>query len=153
MPDDVRAEPPHDEPGAPRGRSARLGDAGLAQHGRCLWCDRAFGPLVTMTRDHVVPRVKGGPSWRENEVAVCGRCNAERGHQSPVAWLEECRRRGWEPQAAALAAVLDALTAAVAERGGQRRARPYLVAQRRRLARLGETEGGRGPGVVPRDHG
>ena len=94
-----------------------------------------------MTRDHVVPRVKGGPSWAENEVAACARCNAERGHQSPVAWFEECRRRGWGPDVGALAAVLDALADAVAVRGGQRRARPYLAAQRRRLARL---EGGGG---------
>lgn len=94
-----------------------------------------------MTRDHVVPRVKGGPSWAENEVAACGRCNAERGHQSPVAWWEECRRRGWEADAAALGAVLDALAAAVDQRGGQRRARPYLAAQRRRLARLAGAAG------------
>lgn len=40
--------------------------------------------------DHVIPCLKGGPAWPENEVAI-------------------------------------------AERGGQRRARPYLDAQLRRL--------------------
>lgn len=110
------------------------------QEGRCLWCGQELGRLVETTRDHVVPRVKGGPSWSENEVAACRRCNAERGHQGPVAWFEECRRRGWEPDGTALAAVLDSLGEAIARRGGQRRARPYLAAQQRRLAGLGEIE-------------
>lgn len=110
------------------------------QGGRCLWCGQELGRLVETTRDHVVPRVKGGPSWSENEVAACRRCNAERGHQGPVAWFEECRRRGWEPDGTVLAAVLDSLGEAIARRGGQRRARLYLAAQQRRLAGLGEIE-------------
>ena len=61
----------------------------------CFWCGRHLGGLVAATTDHVVPRVKGGPSWLENEVAACRRCNGERGHLGPVEWLEECRRRGW----------------------------------------------------------
>jgi hypothetical protein len=80
--------------------------------------------------------VKGGPSWLENEVVACGRCNRERGHLSPADWLAECRRRGWEPDAVAVTRALTALDHAIAERGGQRRARPYLAAQLRRLARL-----------------
>ncbi len=63
------------------------------------------------------------------------RCNAERGHRAPVDWLEECARRGWEPDADRLARTLDALQAAIDREGGQRRARPYLDAQRRRLRR------------------
>ncbi len=55
----------------------------------CIWCGRRFAPLVAPTTEHVVPRVKGGPSWLENEVAACRRCNAERGHRSPVEWLED----------------------------------------------------------------
>ncbi|MEE6272390.1 HNH endonuclease [Georgenia sp. MJ206] len=117
-------------------RRDRLDHAVAVQAGTCFWCARAFGPLVPPTTDHVVPRTKGGPSWPENEVAACRRCNAERGHRPPVEWLEECVRRGWAADADALAAVLDRLAAAVAERGGQRRARPYLRGQRRRLDRL-----------------
>jgi hypothetical protein len=83
----------------------------------------------------VVPRVKGGPSWPENEVAACRRCNSDRGHRGPVEWLEECLRRGWEPDEGRLARSLDLLAAAIAGRGGQRRARPYLDAQLRRLRR------------------
>ena len=120
---------------APRRRRVdRLQDAVRDQGGRCFWCRRLFGPLVPPTTDHVVPRVKGGPSWRENEVAACRRCNAERGHLGPVDWLEECVRRGWPVEPAELSATLARLDDAVTARGGQRRARPYLHAQRRRLA-------------------
>ena len=104
---------------------------------RCIWCGRAFTDLVPPTTEHVVPRVKGGPSWLANEVAACRRCNAERGHRSPVDWLEECSRRGWEPDGARLVRALTGLEAAIAVTGGQRRARPYLDAQLRRLARRG----------------
>jgi hypothetical protein len=117
------------------GRSSRLEEAVTRQGGRCLWCGRAFGPLVPPTTDHLVPRVKGGPSWAENEVAACRRCNGQRGHTTPVDWLLECSGRGWQPDAAALAAALASLEAAIAVRGGQRRARPYLAGQLRRLAR------------------
>jgi len=83
----------------------------------------------------VVPKVKGGPSWLENEVVACGRCNRHRGHTSPIAWLEECERRGWDPDVDAVSGALHALEQAIAKRGGQRRARAYLSAQLRRLAR------------------
>jgi HNH endonuclease len=101
----------------------------------CIWCGRGFGPLIRPTTEHVVPRVKGGPSWLENEVAACGRCNRERGHRTPVEWLEQCEHRGWEPDEERLARVLAALQEAIAREGGQRRARPYLAGQLRRLRR------------------
>ncbi len=131
--------PAGDEDQGERGtsnRAARLRAAMADQSGRCLWCGATFTGLVTPTTDHVVPRVKGGPSWPENEVAACRRCNAQRGHASPTAWFEECLRRGWPADGAALADHLDALETAVERRGGQRRARPYLASQRRRLSRL-----------------
>ena len=103
----------------------------------CVWCGRTFSEQVRPTTEHVVPRLKGGPSWLENEVAACGRCNGERGHRSPVEWLEECERRGWPPDVVRLVRVLTALSAAIARLGGQRRARPYLDAQVRRLRRRG----------------
>lgn len=102
---------------------------------RCVWCGRPFAGLVVPTREHLVPRAKGGPSWLENEVAACRRCNAERGHRAAVEWLEECERRGWEPDAATVERSLTALLDAIARRGGNRRARLYAEAQRRRLLR------------------
>jgi hypothetical protein len=132
-----RRRPPEPEPVRPRApsRGERLEAVLERDGGTCTWCGRGFGDLVTPTTDHVVPRVKGGPSWLENEVAACRRCNAERGHRSPVDWLEECLRRGWPADAARVVRVLEALTAAIAREGGQRRARPYLDAQLRRIRR------------------
>jgi hypothetical protein len=103
---------------------------------------------VPPTTEHVVPRLKGGPSWLENEVAACRRCNSERGHGTPVEWLEECLRRGWRPDEGRLARSLNGLRAAIDRHGGQRRARPYLDAQLRRLRRrgTGTVDGG---GAVP----
>lgn len=117
------------------GRAERLRAAVDRDGATCIWCGRPFGPQVRPTTEHVVPRVKGGPSWAENEVAACSRCNRERGHRGAVDWLEECRRRGWAPDAERLARSLTALSAAIAVRGGQRRARPYLDGQLRRLRR------------------
>jgi len=101
-----------------------------------VWCGREFSRLVSPTTDHLVPRVKGGPSWSENEVPACRRCNGQRGHLTPADWLVECERRGWDPDVALLTDRLAALRDAIAARGGQRRARPYVEAQLRRIARL-----------------
>ncbi|CAA9423060.1 MAG: hypothetical protein AVDCRST_MAG35-2097 [uncultured Quadrisphaera sp.] len=120
------------------GREQRLRAAVAAQGGRCAWCARPFSALVEPTTDHLVPRVKGGPSWASNEVAACRRCNGQRGHVSPVEWYLRCRERGWEPDAALVVARLRALDAEITARGGQRRARPYLASQLRRLAQAAE---------------
>jgi hypothetical protein len=116
-------------------RAARLALAVARDGPTCIWCGRDLTGQVHPTTEHVIPRVKGGPSWPENEVAACRRCNSERGHRGPVEWLEECLRRGWEPDEPRLARSLDLLAAAIARQGGQRRARPYLDAQLRRLRR------------------
>jgi len=122
-------------------RAARL-QAALDRDGAtCVWCGRAFTALIRPTTEHVVPRVKGGPSWPENEVAACRRCNSDRGHRGPVEWLEECRRRGWTPDGARIARSLEDMVAAIARAGGQRRARPYLDAQLRRLRRQDAAQG------------
>lgn len=117
------------------GRAERLRLAVERDGARCVWCGRALGGLVPATREHLVPRARGGPSWLENEVPACRRCNAERGHRGVVEWLEECERRGWCPDVAAVRRSLTALDAAIAQRGGQRRARAYVAAQQRRLHR------------------
>ena len=113
----------------------------------CIWCARSFTSQVRPTTEHVVPRVKGGPSWLENEVAACRRCNSARGHRSPVEWLEECERRGWRPDELRLERALSGLERAIAREGGQRRARPYLDAQLRRLRRRAF-----GPSAARREH-
>lgn len=101
----------------------------------CVWCSRTFSDLVRPTREHVIPRVKGGPSIPENEVAACARCNRERGHASPVQWLDEVRARGREPRPEVIEASLRRLAAYIEERGGQRRIRGYLRTELRKLDR------------------
>ena len=102
----------------------------------CVWCARVVGAgLVEATTEHVVPRIKGGPSWIENEVAACKRCNGRRGHRTPAEWADECEGLGWAPDRRRLVAVLSSLQTQIGVRGGQRRARPYLASQLRRLRR------------------
>jgi len=102
----------------------------------CVWCRREVGTgLVEATTEHVVPRIKGGPSWIENEVAACRRCNGRRGHRTPAEWAAECEGLGWEPDVERLVTVLRLLQGAIRARGGQRRARPYIESQLRRLDR------------------
>jgi hypothetical protein len=103
----------------------------------CIWCSTPLdATLNTPTSEHVIPRIKGGPSWIENEVAACRRCNNERGHQSPVGWLLDCEGIGRITRRDILLAALERLQHAIIEKGGQRRARPYLESQLRRLRKL-----------------
>lgn len=44
----------------------------------CLYCGGEF-PDAELTRDHVVPRSKGGTDCWENVVAACKRCNHHKG--------------------------------------------------------------------------
>lgn len=100
----------------------------------CVWCRRDLEVgLVAATTEHLVPRIKGGPSWLENEVAACRRCNGQRGHRAIGDWLDECEQRGWEPRRETIVSVLESLQRAISDRGGQRRARPYIDSQLRRL--------------------
>ena len=116
-------------------RAARLRAAVERDGPTCIWCGRGFTALIGPTTEHVVPRLKGGPSWLENEVAACRRCNSDRGHRGPVEWLEDCLQRGWRPDEVRLERSLVRLGAAIERVGGQRRVRPYLDAQLRRLRR------------------
>jgi hypothetical protein len=69
----------------------------------------------------------------ENEVAACRRCNRARGHAAPLDWLLRCREQGLEPAVEIIAQRLQSLASAIEARGGQRKARPYLAGQLRRL--------------------
>jgi len=113
-------------------RAERLRRALDRDGGACAWCRRALTP-DSASVDHLVPRLKGGPAWPENEVAACRPCNRARGHTAPAEWLADCEARGLEPDRALVLARLGELRDAIGARGGQRRARPYLDAQLRRL--------------------
>jgi hypothetical protein len=103
--------------------------------GCCFWCGRMFNAVMVPTTDHLIPRLRGGPSWLGNEVAACRRCNSERGHRSPVDWLAECEDRGWCPDRGAVRRMLIELETAILAGGGHRAARPIIGGQLRRLAR------------------
>jgi len=98
--------------------------------GCCVWCS---APLEmgdrNLTFEHVVPRLKGGPAWAENEVPACRRCNRERGHMAPSLYLARAR----DPRREVIERALLDLRAAIVERGGQRRARPNLERELKRL--------------------
>lgn len=48
----------------------------------CLYCGRVFRDAA-LTRDHVVPRSRGGVDEWENVVAACKRCNHHKGSRLP----------------------------------------------------------------------
>ena len=48
----------------------------------CLYCGRVF-PSTGLTRDHVVPKCRGGTNAWDNVVAACKRCNHRKGSQLP----------------------------------------------------------------------
>jgi len=119
-------------------RRGRLGLI-LARDGpTCVWCGRIFEGLVRPTTEHLVPRLKGGPSWIENEVAACRRCNGQRGHLSLGQWADECELRGWTVDRARLVRTLEALTEAIGRRSW---AASHGRARRCPPRRLGRSEG------------
>jgi hypothetical protein len=100
----------------------------------CVWCSVQFDDrLNPATTEHLVPSIKGGPSWIENEVAACRRCNNERGHQGPAGWLQDCVGMGRTPRPEIVIAGLRRLQLAIEDRGGQRKSRPYIDTNLRRL--------------------
>ena len=99
-----------------------------------MWCSRPLAPGDhALTFEHVVPRLKGGPAWAENEVPACRTCNRLRGHTAPSLWLRAAADRGLRVRRDVVERALLDLREAIAERGGQRKARPYLDRELRRL--------------------
>ena len=48
---------------------------------QCLYCGKFFDS-TQLTRDHIVPRSRGGRDTWENVVAACRRCNQHKGNRS-----------------------------------------------------------------------
>lgn len=101
--------------------------------GNCIWCNTPLD-IDCATTDHIIPRIKGGPSWIENELAACRKCNKARGHVSVLDWIEICKtEKSFIPDEVAIESSLFQLKDAIEERGGQRKARPHLDRQLRIL--------------------
>lgn len=45
------------------------------EKGRCYWCNKGLRLKHSATKDHVLPRSKGGTNDMFNLVLSCGRCN------------------------------------------------------------------------------
>lgn len=62
-----------------------------AQAGLCVYCGRnmaiEYGKGVSVTRDHVVPRARGGEDHPDNIVGACYDCNQQKGQKSLVIFL------------------------------------------------------------------
>ena len=101
---------------------------------RCAWCGYDLTKTnARPTRDHLVPKIKGGPTRLENEVASCGSCNQKRGHASPSQYAEQSRdQRGLDPNVALIADQLDRLDEAIAREGGMRKIRDYVSREAKR---------------------
>ena len=48
----------------------------------CLYCGEQFS-VEKLTRDHIVPRSRGGKESWTNQVAACRRCNQRKGNRTP----------------------------------------------------------------------
>jgi len=48
----------------------------------CLYCGKPF-PVANLSRDHVIPRSRGGEDRWENVVTACRRCNQHKGDRLP----------------------------------------------------------------------
>jgi hypothetical protein len=107
--------------------------------GVCAWCGFDLSkPQARPTREMLVPKLKGGPSRFENEVATCSSCNQLRaGRVSPSQFIEACRsERGLEPNAELVADQLDRLDAAIQKEGGMRKIRDYVKREAKRSREL-----------------
>ena len=60
-----------------------------------LYCVEKSGKRVLMTKDHVIPKSKGGKNHISNMQTMCCKCNAKKGDKSPeeyAAYLEARRK-------------------------------------------------------------
>jgi 5-methylcytosine-specific restriction endonuclease McrA len=67
-------------------RSAREGIHKAWDH-RCAYCGEPLGRSPTL--DHVVPKVHGGLTVRQNLISCCLKCNRCKGHRPWQQWLRE----------------------------------------------------------------
>src|SRR5918999_2035746 len=74
----------------------------------CVWCGRELW-LRDLTREHVVPRSRGGHMTAENAVVACRACNRRRGYKPVDAYVRELQREGADVDLRALRRALGRL--------------------------------------------
>lgn len=62
----------------------------------CLYCGGAF-PGQWLTRDHVIPRSRGGTDAWSNVVTSCRNCNQRKGSRTPTEWGVELKAVPYTP--------------------------------------------------------
>jgi len=93
----------------------------------CVWCGREPWRR-DLTREHVVPRSRGGHMTAENAVLACRTCNKRRGSRPVDAYVRELSREGADVNVPALRAALGRLA-----RSSRRTHRDAALRQLRRL--------------------
>ena len=93
----------------------------------CVWCGRELWRR-DLTREHVVPRSRGGHMTAENAVLACRTCNKRRGSKPVDAYVRELRREGADVNVPALREALVRLA-----RSPRRTHRDAALRQLRRL--------------------
>jgi len=72
----------------------------------CLYCGNSYG-YHELTRDHVLPRSRGGRDSWENVVAACRRCNQHKGCHKPEDVGMELRALPFRPNPAEFLALVN----------------------------------------------
>jgi 5-methylcytosine-specific restriction endonuclease McrA len=93
----------------------------------CVWCGRELWHR-DLTREHVVPRSRGGHMTAENAVVACRSCNKRRGSRPVDAYVRDLLREGADVDVLTLRTALDRLS-----RSTRRIHREAAVRQLRRL--------------------
>ena len=62
---------------------------GKRRLGSCVYCGRESSKI---TRDHIVPRAKGGSDRLSNIVLACRLCNEAKGDRTPQQWARDVLR-------------------------------------------------------------
>ena len=93
----------------------------------CVWCGRELWRR-DLTREHVVPRSRGGHMTEENALVACRPCNRRRGSRPVDAYVRELLAEGTPVDLGALRAALERLA-----RSARRRHREEAARQLRRL--------------------
>jgi 5-methylcytosine-specific restriction endonuclease McrA len=93
----------------------------------CVWCGRELWRR-DLTREHVVPRSRGGHMTPENALVACRPCNRRRGSRPVDAYVRELLTEGADVQLDALRAALERLS-----RSERRSHRDEAARQLRRL--------------------
>ena len=72
---------------------------------RCQYCGERKG-MRELNYDHVIPRVRGGPTTWENIVTSCYACNDRKGSRTPEEAGLRLRRKPFKPQSLPVAPAL-----------------------------------------------